>query len=397
VAYGLNQTFADVGSIIELTVVPWGNAAVGADGVWQCQHGPLECVGNTIESCVLHYHTEQEVWFPFVLAFEAAQPTCGRGNQTATNNPVACAERIAKELSLPWAPIASCFEKFDAKTGAENSSFCAVLILKTIVLPRQARDNHRENSKQRRVFSLGMPPKDSLGFKLQMEAKAATDALVPAHSGVPTVTYGVRGPYIDTPSQNYLKCFVCAAYTGDSPAACKDCDAALPSPSPPGPAVDPADAQAISLTGELLAAPPLTPDGQLSCDLHLAAAQAEYDADVLPALCKAASASCKGYGANFTACMGDMCCSILPDPELPPPGYGAYLPSSVLTPALCSELGGQAGRPISCPAAGRHLQSVDDGSALRVCLLLHVGCAPQPKEVHDAAKYLLRGIYIRNG
>ncbi len=279
--------------------MPWGNAEVGADGTWQCQHGPLECTGNTIESCVLHYHKDQDVWFPFVLAFEAAMPICGRGNQTATNNPVACAERIAAEQSLEWAPVAACFEKFDVKTG--------------------------------------MPPTDSLGFKLQMEAKAATDALVPKHSGVPTVTFGVQGPYIDAPSQNYLKCFVCAAYTGaDAPTACKACDEALPSSPSASPAVAPADAQAVSLMGELFAAPRLGADETSSCELHLAAAQAEYDADVLPSLCKAAASGCKSYGSNFSSCMGNMCCSIQPDPTAPPPGYS---------------------------------------------------CAPQPNEVHDAAKY----------
>jgi hypothetical protein len=38
--------------------------------------------------------------------------------------------------------------------GAENASFGAMFYINTIVLPRQARDNHRENSKQRRVVFL---------------------------------------------------------------------------------------------------------------------------------------------------------------------------------------------------------------------------------------------------
>jgi hypothetical protein len=50
---GLNGTMAEVGALIDLTVVPWGNARISGD-VWECQHGPGECMGNTIESCVMH-------------------------------------------------------------------------------------------------------------------------------------------------------------------------------------------------------------------------------------------------------------------------------------------------------------------------------------------------------
>jgi hypothetical protein len=38
--------------------------------------------------------------------------------------------------------------------GKENASFCAIFIQKTIILPRQARDKHRERTqKETRVFS----------------------------------------------------------------------------------------------------------------------------------------------------------------------------------------------------------------------------------------------------
>ena len=66
---GLNTTMAEVGSLIDLTVVPWGNARVSG-GVWECQHGPGECMGNTIEACVFHLYPKQEQRWAFALAYE---------------------------------------------------------------------------------------------------------------------------------------------------------------------------------------------------------------------------------------------------------------------------------------------------------------------------------------
>ena len=279
---GLNQTFMAVKDIIDLTIVPWGNAEVGPDGTWSCQHGPLECTGNTIEACVMHLNPEQDTWFPFVLAFEGSMEVCGRGNQSTTNNPEACAERIATQQGIDWAPVKACFVSFDAKTG--------------------------------------MPPTSSLGFKLEMDAKATTDALVPAHSGVPTVTAGVTGPVIDVPIQNALICFACNAYKGsDKPEACKTC-----TPMPPVPSAgtgSTADAQAMSLFGDLLFPPTLTPEENMSCALHLEQAKQELADDILPNFCKSHGSACLAIGTNFSACQQNFCCTIGPDPSKPPPGY----------------------------------------------------------------------------
>jgi hypothetical protein len=44
------------------------------------------------------------------------------------------------------------------RCGAESASFWAVYILKTIILPRQARDKHGENSKQEVLFAGSVLP-----------------------------------------------------------------------------------------------------------------------------------------------------------------------------------------------------------------------------------------------
>lgn len=48
--------YSQVGDIFALTYVPWGNARLLSDGTFQCQHGQMECLINTVEACVLHYY-----------------------------------------------------------------------------------------------------------------------------------------------------------------------------------------------------------------------------------------------------------------------------------------------------------------------------------------------------
>ena len=48
-----------VGSIFTLHYIPWGNAQVAKNGSFECQHGPMECVVNTIEACAIYYYPNQ--------------------------------------------------------------------------------------------------------------------------------------------------------------------------------------------------------------------------------------------------------------------------------------------------------------------------------------------------
>ncbi|THG01936.1 hypothetical protein TEA_006090 [Camellia sinensis var. sinensis] len=40
-------------SILDLNLVPWGNARILANNTFNCQHGPLECLLNTVEACAI--------------------------------------------------------------------------------------------------------------------------------------------------------------------------------------------------------------------------------------------------------------------------------------------------------------------------------------------------------
>ena len=45
-----------ISEIFTLKYVPWGNAEVKQDHEIVCQHGPTECVMNTVQACALYYY-----------------------------------------------------------------------------------------------------------------------------------------------------------------------------------------------------------------------------------------------------------------------------------------------------------------------------------------------------
>ena len=48
-----------VPDIFTLTYVPWGNAQILPDGKFECQHGEMECIMNTVHACVLYYYPDR--------------------------------------------------------------------------------------------------------------------------------------------------------------------------------------------------------------------------------------------------------------------------------------------------------------------------------------------------
>ena len=192
---GLNNTMAAVGSLIDLTITPWGNARQApVTKTWECQHGIGECMGNTIEACVFHLYPEQEQRWAFALAYEGVAHKCNR--TSPGTYPVDAAKAIVDAQGLDWSTISGCFGSFDAN---------------------------------------GMPPKHSLGYALGQVAATTTNALNPKHTGVPWVTMGAGSSAPPVPDKSIhfpeLVCVVCNAYTGKAPkpSACSSC-AAPPKP-----------------------------------------------------------------------------------------------------------------------------------------------------------------------
>ncbi|GAB2286093.1 hypothetical protein Dimus_020517 [Dionaea muscipula] len=57
-------------SIIDLRLFPWGNAKINSNSTFDCQHGPSECLLNTIEACAIAAWSDVNKHFPFINCIE---------------------------------------------------------------------------------------------------------------------------------------------------------------------------------------------------------------------------------------------------------------------------------------------------------------------------------------
>lgn len=164
----LYPTYLKIGDIFNLTLVPYGNAEETKRGdkwVFQCQHGPNECLGNLIETCAISLLKNISVSFPFVHCFEVSIEHSG--------DPKSVAQHCAKSSEIDYTPIEACV-----------------------------------NGPQ--------------GNELEHEMAKKTDALEPQHEYVPWVTInGKHTEKIQTEAENNLLKLVCDYYEGTKPAACE--------------------------------------------------------------------------------------------------------------------------------------------------------------------------------
>uniref|UniRef100_A0A1D1XDB5 Gamma-interferon-inducible lysosomal thiol reductase n=1 Tax=Anthurium amnicola TaxID=1678845 RepID=A0A1D1XDB5_9ARAE len=155
----LSKIFEDgLISIVDLNLVPYGNARVASDGTITCQHGPYECLLNTIEACAISAWPDVKVHFSFIY----------------------CVEQLVVEHR--YGEWESCFQT----TGLESQP----------VLDCQ---------------------NNGYGEKLELKYAAETDALDPPHRYVPWVVVNGQPLYDDYET---FEAEVCKAYNGDLPKAC---------------------------------------------------------------------------------------------------------------------------------------------------------------------------------
>ncbi|XWS53375.1 hypothetical protein CRYUN_Cryun11dG0152200 [Craigia yunnanensis] len=151
----------DLISIVDLRLVPWGNARLKGNDTFDCQHGPGECLLNTVEACAIDAWPQLNDHFPFIFCVEAL---------------------VYERKYLEWE---SCFEE----SGLESKPITD-------------------------CYSSG------LGQKLELQYAAETNALEPPHKYVPWVVVDGQPLYEDY--ENYLS-YVCKAYKGAAlPKACSE-------------------------------------------------------------------------------------------------------------------------------------------------------------------------------
>ncbi|XP_046849289.1 gamma-interferon-inducible lysosomal thiol reductase-like [Xenia sp. Carnegie-2017] len=100
--YRLWPAFKAIGEIMNLVIVPYGNAIEKKNGDgWEfmCQHGKEECYGNLIETCAMHYNQNASVFLPFIHCIESSSLL-----------PRNIADKCAKKVGLNYSLIISCVE-----------------------------------------------------------------------------------------------------------------------------------------------------------------------------------------------------------------------------------------------------------------------------------------------
>ncbi|KAK4744268.1 hypothetical protein SAY87_010580 [Trapa incisa] len=57
-------------SVVHLRLIPWGNSWIQSNGSFSCQHGPDECLLNTIQACAINIYPNVNQHFRFVYCIE---------------------------------------------------------------------------------------------------------------------------------------------------------------------------------------------------------------------------------------------------------------------------------------------------------------------------------------
>uniref|UniRef100_A0A8D0GX01 Gamma-interferon-inducible lysosomal thiol reductase n=1 Tax=Sphenodon punctatus TaxID=8508 RepID=A0A8D0GX01_SPHPU len=163
----LFPTWLMLRTIMNITLVPYGNAQEkNESGKWHfdCQHGQKECLGNMMETCLIHLLKNPDDYFPIIFCMES-------GTKLVENLP-ACMQIYAPSVKL------------------EEIMACV---------------------------------KGDLGNKLMHNNAQLTEALSPKHQYVPWILIdGKHTDEIQARAQGALFRLVCDLYKGEKPDACND-------------------------------------------------------------------------------------------------------------------------------------------------------------------------------
>ncbi|CAJ1960463.1 unnamed protein product [Sphenostylis stenocarpa] len=149
----------DLAPVVDLKLVPWGNAKLRPNATFDCQHGPYECLLNTVEACAINTWPKLSKHFLFIYCVE---------------------DLVYQRKRDEWE---SCFEKLHLDSEPIKQCY---------------------NGEQ--------------GKQLELQYAAETNALQPPHKYVPWVVVDGEPLYEDY--ENFLS-YICKAYKGThTPRSC---------------------------------------------------------------------------------------------------------------------------------------------------------------------------------
>jgi len=148
-------------SAVDLNLIPYGNAKIGSNGTITCQHGPMECLLNTIEACAISVWPDLNKHFSFIYCVETL----------VYEHNYAEWETCFDKLSLDATPIYECYTS-------------------------------------------------GYGTELELQYAGETNTLQPPHEYVPWVVVDGQPLYDDY--ENFIS-YICEAFKGATlPNACSD-------------------------------------------------------------------------------------------------------------------------------------------------------------------------------
>lgn len=161
----LYPVYTKIGSIMNLTLVPFGNAEErkhGSKWIFHCQHGKEECIGNLLETCTIHaLNGDMTKVMPFIYCMESSH-----------RDPMMAFRLCARKQGVPEERVLNCY----------NSSE---------------------------------------GNQLEHQMALRTNALKPPHQYVPWVVLnGVHTEKINEQAVENLLKLICDTYTGPKPSGC---------------------------------------------------------------------------------------------------------------------------------------------------------------------------------
>lgn len=90
--------------MVELTIVPFGNAHANGQGGYQCQHGPQECEGNRWEQCAISHYPATRQHFTFYHCMEQA------GDSMLTQ-----VKSCATKANMDYSVLSTCYNGPESK------------------------------------------------------------------------------------------------------------------------------------------------------------------------------------------------------------------------------------------------------------------------------------------
>ncbi|XP_020597853.1 gamma-interferon-inducible lysosomal thiol reductase-like isoform X2 [Phalaenopsis equestris] len=160
IVLSLSKIFSDgLISIVDLRLVPYGNAVIGPNSTIICQHGPSECFLNTVEACAINSWSDVQKHFSFIY----------------------CVENLV--IANKYSDWESCFQR----TGLDPHPLV-------------------------NCYNSGH------GQEVELQFAAQTNALQPPHRYVPWIIVDGLPLYDDY--DNFEK-YICKAYRGELPSACR--------------------------------------------------------------------------------------------------------------------------------------------------------------------------------